>query len=102
MSLPMYWRLFARGLAACDAELCLGFRRHFAMNARTGETSRKTSQGVRMLDQTASLKDWLGRKRSEDDELSVGSVRRLAAMLDQDPTAYKRGVALPESWYALL
>jgi 3-methylfumaryl-CoA hydratase len=55
-----------------------------------------------MLDQTASLKDWLGRKRSEDDELSVGSVRRLAAMLDQDPGAYKRGVELPESWYAIL
>ena len=55
-----------------------------------------------MPDQTASLKDWLGRKRSEDDELSTGSVRRLAAMLDQDPTAYKRGVELPESWYALL
>jgi 3-methylfumaryl-CoA hydratase len=55
-----------------------------------------------MLDQTASLKDWLGRKRSEDDELSTGSVRRLAAMLDQDPAAYKRGVELPESWYAIL
>ena len=55
-----------------------------------------------MLDQTASLKDWLGRKRSEDDELSVGSVRRLAAMLDQDPAAYRRGVELPESWYAIL
>ncbi len=55
-----------------------------------------------MLDQTASLKDWLGRKRSEDDELSVGSVRRLAAMLDQDPKPYNRGVELPESWYAVL
>jgi 3-methylfumaryl-CoA hydratase len=55
-----------------------------------------------MLDQTATLKDWLGRKRSEDDELSTGSVRRLAAMLDQDPAAYKRGSELPESWYAIL
>jgi len=34
--------------------------------------------------------------------LSVGSVRRLAAMLDQDTAAYKRGVELPESWYAIL
>ncbi len=55
-----------------------------------------------MPDQTASLKDWLGRTRSEDDELSVGSVRRLAAMLDQDPAPFKRGVEIPESWYAVL
>lgn len=55
-----------------------------------------------MPDPTASLKDWVGRKRSEDDELSIGSVRRLAAMLDQEPSAYKRGVELPESWYAIL
>ena len=55
-----------------------------------------------MLDQTASLKDGLGRKRGEDDELSIGSVRRLAAMLDQDPKPYHRGVELPESWYAVL
>jgi 3-methylfumaryl-CoA hydratase len=55
-----------------------------------------------MLDQTAKLKDWLGRSRREDDELSVGSVRRLAAMLDQDPAAYKRGSELPEAWYAIL
>src|SRR5258706_15613783 len=67
-----------------------------------GVTARKTRRGACMLDQTAAVKDWLGRKRSGDDELSTGSVRRLAAMLDQDPTAYKRGVELPESWYAIL
>ena len=55
-----------------------------------------------MLDQTAKLKDWLGRSRKEDDELSLGSVRRLAAMLDQDPTPHPRGSELPESWYAIL
>ena len=54
------------------------------------------------MNETASIKDWLGRKRSEDDELSVGSVRRLAAMLDQDPTPFRRGVELPEAWYAIL
>ena len=48
------------------------------------------------------MKDWLGRKRTEDDELSLGAVRRLAAMLDQDPSAYKRGSEVPESWYAIL
>ncbi|MBX9826627.1 MAG: MaoC family dehydratase N-terminal domain-containing protein [Xanthobacteraceae bacterium] len=55
-----------------------------------------------MPDQTASLKEWLGRSRKEDDDLAVGSVRRLAAMLDQDPTPFKRGVEIPESWYAVL
>jgi 3-methylfumaryl-CoA hydratase len=54
------------------------------------------------LDQTASLKDWIGKKRSEGDELSLGLVRRLAAMLDQEPSVYKRGMELPESWYAIL
>src|ERR1051326_2033871 len=55
-----------------------------------------------MLDQTAKPEDWLGRSPKEDDELSVGSVRRLAAMLDQDPAPFKRGSELPESWYAIL
>ena len=55
-----------------------------------------------MPDQTAKLKDWLGRSRKEDDELSLGSVRRLAAMLDLDPAPYKRGSELPEAWYAIL
>jgi 3-methylfumaryl-CoA hydratase len=54
------------------------------------------------LDQTASIKDWLGRTRTEDDELSLGSVRRLAAMLDQEPGVYRRGSDVPERWYVLL
>jgi 3-methylfumaryl-CoA hydratase len=48
------------------------------------------------------MKDWLGRKRTEDDELSLGAVRRLAAMLDQDPSVYRRGSEVPESWYTIL
>ncbi len=55
------------------------------------------------MDQTVSLKDWLGRQRREDDELGVGSVRRLAAMLDHErPDSFRRGSELPESWYAIL
>lgn len=55
------------------------------------------------MDQTVSLKDWLGRQRREDDELGVGSVRRLAAMLDhKQPDSFRRGSELPESWYAIL
>jgi 3-methylfumaryl-CoA hydratase len=52
--------------------------------------------------ETASMKHWLGRKRVEDDELSLGAVRRLAAMLDQDPSKYRRGSEVPESWYTIL
>jgi 3-methylfumaryl-CoA hydratase len=48
------------------------------------------------------MKDWLGRQRKEDDELGLGQVRRLAAMLDQDPSVYKRGSEVPESWYTIL
>jgi 3-methylfumaryl-CoA hydratase len=64
--------------------------------------NKPENKGTGMPDQTASLKSWLGRSRKEDDELSVGSVRRLAAMLDQDPTPFKRGVEIAESWYAIL
>ncbi len=48
------------------------------------------------------MKNWLGRKRQEEDELAVGAVRRLAALLDQEPDAYRRGSEIPESWYAIL
>jgi 3-methylfumaryl-CoA hydratase len=50
----------------------------------------------------ASLKDWLGNSRRDEDEVELGAVRRLAATLDQDPSAYCRGSDVPESWYALL
>jgi 3-methylfumaryl-CoA hydratase len=54
------------------------------------------------LDQTASIKDWVGRTRKEEDEVTLGAVRRMAATLDQDPSAYHRGSEMPESWYAIL
>ena len=49
-----------------------------------------------------SLKAWLGNSRRDEDAVEVGAVQRLAATLDQDPLAYRRGSELPESWYALL
>ena len=55
-----------------------------------------------LVNQAASLKDWLGRQRKEDDELGLGQVRRLAAMLDQDPGRFARGSEVPESWYTIL
>src|SRR6187431_1058641 len=81
---------------------CMAAHEWPELDRRDKSETRETGKEASMLDQTASLKDWLGRKRSEDDELSVGSVRRLAAMLDQDPKPYSRGVELPESWYAVL
>ena len=54
------------------------------------------------MDQTAAIKDWVGRTRKEEDEVSLGAVRRLAATLDQDPLAFHPGGELPESWYAIL
>jgi 3-methylfumaryl-CoA hydratase len=54
------------------------------------------------LDHQASIKDWLGHTRRDEDEVVLGAVQRLAATLDQDPQAFKRGAALPESWYAIL
>jgi 3-methylfumaryl-CoA hydratase len=54
------------------------------------------------LNAAASIKDWLGRTRRDEDEITLGAVRRLAATLDRDPAALQRGDELPESWYAIL
>lgn len=54
------------------------------------------------MNATASIKDWLGRTRRDEDEITLGAVRRLAATLDRDPAALQRGDELPESWYAIL
>ena len=63
---------------------------------------QRSHGGTGVLNQAASIKDWLGRKRQEQDEISLGAMRRLAAMLDQEPEALQRGSEMPESWYALL
>jgi 3-methylfumaryl-CoA hydratase len=54
------------------------------------------------LNDATSIKDWLGRTRRDEDEIALGAVQRLAATLDQDPDALKRGSVLPDSWYAIL
>ncbi len=48
------------------------------------------------------MKDWLGRTRRDEDEITLGAVRRLAATLDRDPAVLHRGDELPESWYVIL
>jgi len=54
------------------------------------------------LIEVTSTKDWLGRTRRDEDEITLGAVQRLAATLDQDPAAFRRGSEMPESWYAIL
>jgi 3-methylfumaryl-CoA hydratase len=54
------------------------------------------------LNDTAAIKDWIGRSRRDDDDVTLGAVERLAATLDQDPAAFRHGSDLPESWYAIL
>jgi 3-methylfumaryl-CoA hydratase len=54
------------------------------------------------LNAAASIRDWLGRTRRDQDEITLGAVRRLAATLDRDPDMVRRGDELPESWYAIL
>ncbi len=54
------------------------------------------------MNDAVSPKDWLGRTRRDEDEITLGAVRRLAATLDQDPTTFRRGSEMPESWYAIL
>ena len=54
------------------------------------------------MDKAASINDWLGHTRQDEDEVVLGAVQRLAATLDQDPQAFRRGSRLPESWYAIL
>jgi 3-methylfumaryl-CoA hydratase len=54
------------------------------------------------LNDAVSIKDWLGRTRRDEDEITLSAVERLAATLDQDPTTFRRGSEIPESWYAIL
>ncbi|HSV22669.1 MAG TPA: MaoC family dehydratase N-terminal domain-containing protein [Xanthobacteraceae bacterium] len=54
------------------------------------------------MNDAALTKDWLGRTRRDEDEITLGAVQRLAATLDQDPTVFRRGSEMPESWYAIL
>ncbi len=54
------------------------------------------------MNDAVSIKDWLGRTRRDEDEITLSAVQRLAATLDQDPTTFRRGSEMPESWYAIL
>lgn len=53
------------------------------------------------VSEVVRLQDWIGRSEVVEDEASLPIVRRLAALLDHDPGAYRRGDALPENWHAV-
>src|SRR5262249_55822021 len=71
---------------------------------RAGSAPRPLRHGRRRcsVNDAVSPKDWLGRTRRDEDEVTLGAVQRLAATLDQDPKAFRRGSEMPESWYAIL
>jgi 3-methylfumaryl-CoA hydratase len=73
-----------------------------AVDVCRGRGNVGTAATESTLDHQASIKDWLGHTRRDDDEVVLGAVQRLAATLDQDPHAFKRGAQLKESWYAIL
>jgi 3-methylfumaryl-CoA hydratase len=68
----------------------------------SGRAATESALDQGSLKHSASIKDWLGHTRRDEDEVALGAVQRLAATLDRDPHAFKRGGALPESWYAIL
>ncbi|GAA5232596.1 hypothetical protein FOZ76_00855 [Verticiella sediminum] len=52
-------------------------------------------------DAAVAFADWIGRHTEVDDEIGLSAARRMAAMLDQDPSAYERGSVLPPHWYSM-
>ncbi|HWX50908.1 MAG TPA: MaoC family dehydratase N-terminal domain-containing protein [Roseomonas sp.] len=54
-----------------------------------------------MAAETAALQGWVGRSETVEDEAALPIVRRLAALLDRDAMALRRGDALPEGWHAV-
>ncbi|MBK1660948.1 FAS1-like dehydratase domain-containing protein [Paracraurococcus ruber] len=50
----------------------------------------------------AALQAWIGREEVAEDEASPVLLRRLAALLDQDPAGIRRGAAMPEGWHVVL
>ncbi len=80
-----------------------GGAKSFAQSRRGVRGAQNFSgSGRRRLNSAASITDWLGRTCRDEDEVTLGAVQRLAATLDQDADAYRRGSEMPEAWYAIL
>jgi 3-methylfumaryl-CoA hydratase len=50
----------------------------------------------------AALAGWIGRTETVEDEASLVLLKRLAALLDQDPASLVRGAPMPEGWHVVL
>jgi 3-methylfumaryl-CoA hydratase len=47
------------------------------------------------------LAAWIGRSRVTEEVISLGTVRRVAGMLDFDPDSFRQGDPLPPHWFAM-
>ncbi len=47
------------------------------------------------------LKGWIGRRQVVEDDISLTTVQRIAAMLDVDPAQFRKGSELPSHWFSL-
>jgi 3-methylfumaryl-CoA hydratase len=48
-----------------------------------------------------TLRPWIGRVRIIEDDIAMPMVRRIAAMLDLDPNAFRPGMDLPPHWFSM-
>lgn len=60
-----------------------------------------TSAADMIAEARPELDRWIGRKQVVEDDISPTTVARIAAMLDQDPSVYTRGSALPGHWFSM-
>src|SRR6516162_7226620 len=47
------------------------------------------------------LQGWIGRREVVEDEIALTTVRRIAAMLDLDPSRFVAGTVLPPHWFTM-
>ena len=53
------------------------------------------------LELSPELQAWVGRSRTIEEEVGLAAVRRIAAMLDIDPSGFRPGDPLPPHWFTL-
>jgi 3-methylfumaryl-CoA hydratase len=80
------------------------------MSMSTSESGRSTPESPQGQDpqtqdpqtqdpQAQDLQNWVGRSEALEDEAAAVLVRRVAALLDRDPSAYGNGAIVPENWH---
>ena len=48
-----------------------------------------------------TLRPWIGRTRTVEDDIGLMAVRRAAGAFDMDPESFKRGSELPPHWFTI-